>query len=835
MAEFFDTRSETIAFFLGFLSATLFWWILTRLRPLLPRLRAKLAAFWQSMRRKSHDRADAAMRQDVLRRAQALHLAAPLFPLDTVLIEPALLAAPPALLNLTTEAPETYLNQAIPYLPDWPILTAQYSLPTLSLSRALENNARIVVIGQPGSGKSVALAHFAAQLARNDTAARPLTGALPVLLHALDLVLEPAPTDPLEVIIRAAQSFIPRLVQARIPRALRFMANSGQCVLCLDGIDELPAQSLRSITGFLASLGEKYPMLKIIATGAPEHLDGLLKAGFQPLALRAWSSRDTKEFIQLWSKAWASQIAPRLAKDSSSPPPVDERIISNWLLTEPGFLSPMEWTLRIWELHAGDVSGADVKSAIQTHLRRLTHGQIPLEGMAALAGEYILQNRVSLSYNHLDGVLSKLKISEPAAQGEVSSGLKSAVKTRKISGRSRIISVLLESGIMAEHPGEQIRFAHPVFTGMLASQSSDPGLAAALPAEPYWCAADETCRFLAAQNQAAEIFRRLLPVDEDPIYSGLLRASRWLKDAPAAAEWRGGVLRRLVTLAQRESVSASLRARFLTAILAANDSSTPLLLKQMLTNESPVMRQLAALALGAISSDKFVDDLIALTTDTQPEVRCAALAAISASCSPRAMEIVNNNLNSGEEDMQLFAAEILAHQSPAGHEALQTALATDQLLARRAAVAGLAQIREPWAAELLEKVSVEDAQWVVRSAAGQALEERRSASDPIVPAPLPRPVDAPWLITFASKQGMGIPTDKTPTDLLLQALKIGSKQEKLGALTYLRAQPDDAVLAAIYELIRDESDFLSEAAVYSLWHIASSGVPLPAPASLGSY
>lgn len=835
MPDFTAVRSETIAFILGFLSATLFWWILSRIRPLLPRVQSNLTTLRKNIRRKTLDRADAAFRQEVLRRSQTLHLAAPLFPLDEILINPTLMVAPSALLNLSAPATDTILDQAIPYLPDWPILTAQFPLPVLSPSRALENNARIVIIGQPGSGKTTALAHFATQLARNDPAADSLMGSLPVLLHVLDLSLESAATDPLDVIIRAAQSLSPRLFQPRIPRTLRFMTDSGQAVLLLDGLDELSPQVLPPYIAFLADLSEKYPALKMMVTGAPEHLDGLLKAGFQPLAVRAWSAQQSTEFILRWSKSWTSQVAPRILKETGVPSPVDERILSNWLLSDPGFLTPLEWTLKIWGLYAGDLRGSDSKSALEAHLRRLTQDRVPLTAMSALACAVVSQNQLAKRYDHFETTLSTAALIGAASQAEPTSTEKKPLKTRKVSARSGILPALLDCGILVEHSGEQLRFAHPAYVGMLAALSPDPAFVTALPVEPYWCIVDETCRYLAAQNQASGFLRRLLSTDDDPIYSGLLRAARWIKDAPIGTEWRAGVLRRLVSLSQKDNLPVSLRARFLTAILGGNDPSTPLLLKQFLASASSVQRQLAALAIGATGSDKHIDDLTALIGDPAPEVRYAALAAISAGSTQRAAEIVNTILISGEEWLQLAAAELLAHKPPLGYDTLRAALATDQLLARRAAVAGLAQIREPWTKELLEKVAVEDAQWVVRSAAAQVLEQNRTSGNPHVPAPLPKPVDAPWLISFASKQGMGIPPDKPPTELLLQALVNGTQPEKLGALTYLRNQPDDSVIAIIYAQMTEHSGAIREAAFYSLWHIASGGVKLPPPATRGSY
>jgi len=398
-----------------------------------------------------------------------------------------------------------------------------------------------------------------------------------------------------------------------------------------------------------------------------------------------------------------------------------------------------------------------------------------------------------------------------------------SANSRSTRIRSGALASLLDCGILIEHPGEKIRFSNPIFSGYLAALAVGAELTLTLPGDLPWCVAEETCRFLASRDRAAEILQRILPVEDDPLFSGLLRASRWLKDAPQAATWRAGILRRLVTLAQRDTLSFGLRARFVSAILAINEPSSPLLFKQFLASPSALTRRLGALAFGQIGSEKMIDDFAALTNDPDVDTRAAALIAISSSREKRTLEIIQNALLFGEESLQLAAAEILAQRDAVGQEALREALTTDQLMARRAAVSGLAHVHASWAVALLEQVSVEDAQWVVRNAAGLALEQSRAGIDPYAPTPLPRPVDAPWLITFASKQGMGIPPDKPPTDLLLQALKAGSLEEKLGALTYLRLHPTEPIITAIRASAEESNEALREAAIYALWLIAASG------------
>jgi len=99
---------------------------------------------------------------------QGLHLAAPLFSLDEILEPPQLLAPPPRVEPGLPLIAEDIVETTVPYLPAWPELAAIYKAPTISFSEALSGNSDIILVGQTGMGKTVALASLASRLARRD-------------------------------------------------------------------------------------------------------------------------------------------------------------------------------------------------------------------------------------------------------------------------------------------------------------------------------------------------------------------------------------------------------------------------------------------------------------------------------------------------------------------------------------------------------------------------------------------------------------------------------------------------------------------------------------------
>jgi hypothetical protein len=152
----FQTLIDPLSFFIGFATASVFWFLAARARPLWEEMRAN----WKEQREAAKNRKTSSVEENhrriTLRRAQGMHLAAPLFALDEILQEPLLLSPPPKVEPGITPKFEDIITQTLPYLPAWPEIAAAYRPHTLTLPQALSGNANIVIIGQPGIGKTVA-------------------------------------------------------------------------------------------------------------------------------------------------------------------------------------------------------------------------------------------------------------------------------------------------------------------------------------------------------------------------------------------------------------------------------------------------------------------------------------------------------------------------------------------------------------------------------------------------------------------------------------------------------------------------------------------------------
>ena len=77
------------------------------------------------------------------------------------------------------------------------------------MEESLQQNANIAIIGQPGSGKTVALAYLAAKFARKDESLGPLAETTPLFFHIHEIGNLEAVTDMFDFMV---QSTIPAVI-----------------------------------------------------------------------------------------------------------------------------------------------------------------------------------------------------------------------------------------------------------------------------------------------------------------------------------------------------------------------------------------------------------------------------------------------------------------------------------------------------------------------------------------------------------------------------------------------------------------------------------------------
>jgi hypothetical protein len=841
----FKFAIDPFSFFIGFIAASVFWWLVTRARPLLNELIGNIKEQREVSQTHKTNAVEENHRRITLRRAQGMHLAAPLFALDEIIQEP-LLIAPPQIVEPGTPLKfQDIISQTLPYLPAWPEIAAAYHAQTITLPQALSGgNMNIVIIGQPGVGKTVSLAHLASLAANRSERLESLKDAVPFFFHVANLKLPVSdPKNALTPLIEAASEHASILDLGRLPAFIQNTFKNGNALLLIDGFDEITPENQQIVTDYFKTITQNYPKTRIVTSGAPEHLDGLIALGFAPLTLMTWSARDNEKFIEKWGELWSRTIAMEAWAQAGSEQ-VDPLLLNVWLSADNANLSPFELTLKTWGAYAGDSLGPRVLEAIATHIRRIAPENTPLAALETLAMQVIVNSQPVFDPRIARAWVKSFEVAEEKTENETTEQTtqtteetkpKKGKKAEKVvaTPSSGLLGKMVASGLLISHLNNKMRFAHPVFAGYLAGRAlMNYNAEETILNQPDWSGKYLAMRYFAAHGDASKLVQALLEFSRLPMHRPLFAAARWLRDAPKNAAWRGKLFGALASILQTEGIPLNLRGQAMAAFVISNDPSAMTLFRQFLTSLKFELVQLSALGSGAMRDSKSIKVLEgALQAPSEP-VRHAACMALVSIGTNEALESVAHTLLNGDENIRRVAAEALANDPGEGHAMLRDGITISDILLRRAVAYGLGRVNEPWAIEALKKIQIEDDQWVVRNAATEVLDSKTSAGSR-APRKLKAPSESPWLIEFAGKQGMGISPGTPATDILLLALKGEDADTRLASLPYLKFTPNEGVLAQLYAAMYKDDLELREAAYNVLWELGTSGIKLPNPSQYG--
>ncbi len=702
---------DPLSFAFGFVVATILWWSLSRSRPLWKELRARLRTRQAQLQGRRMSVVEEDCRRETLRRAQGLHLAASLFALEDIVQEPELLA-PPAFVEPGGRPPtDDVVTLTVPYMPSWPELSALYGGVTLSFGEALAGGANLAIIGQPGIGKSVALAWLATLSANRDETLGLLREAVPFLLHVADLDLPSR--DASEALTRISEMASERaslLEQGRMADFVKDCFHTGRALLLLDGFDELTPQGQQDVTEYLSLLLHSFPETRIVTTGAPEYLDGLTALDFVPLALAAWSPRRQSRFIRQWMTLWP-RIATADARSETQPAILDPLLLEGWLGANDRAFTPLELTLRAWAACTGDLAGPHILDAIAAHVRRLAPSETPMAALETLAMQVNLLAQPVFDPRKARGWVKDFERLIEATPGSHDLGAQGGHEVGEPAGGSEsirdkpdgalpasptspgLLGKLASTGLLVGSRHNRARFVHPVIGGYLAGRALGAYKAGdTLVNQPEWIGKFLTMRYFAALGDVNALADLMLQWSRLPMHRRLFDAARWLRDAQPSAPWRNRMIAALTRLIENPDLPLSLRGQALTALVCSNDPGVASLCRQLMRTSSAGQQQLAALGSGAVRDERAVGDIAALLDSPNAAVRRAACLSLVAIGSTRALEHVGNALLQGDDELRRAAAEALANHPDEGYAMLRDGAAMPDILLRRATAYGLGRI-----------------------------------------------------------------------------------------------------------------------------------------------
>ncbi|MFQ5942359.1 MAG: NACHT domain-containing protein [Anaerolineales bacterium] len=793
----FGIRFDFEEFILGIVAGILLGLLLGRLKPsfawVLDRIKEQLKTLRSGLTSRAIDR----YQVELISRAETMHLARAILALDEILIPPRVLVPPTPSYASDDEGPPSDTLGVVPNLPDFTYLSGVYVANTLSLSVALSNGTDLMLTGEPGSGRSTALAYLAIRLANRDEAVGELAGKVPILVHAADLPLR-GRRNPLEPLIEAAQRTVSPSVAAMLPGYIEKHFENGNALLLLDGLDEMPAKDLTEVSTWLKELRGRHQGLRIVAAGPTAILDGLADADLTPVPIAPWTERMQREFFSKWGRAWNEHVVPNMPKSRLSD--IDPALINGWMAGTMRGRSPAVITLRVWAAYAGDVRGQRAVDDLESYAARVLSPE-------------------------------EQRHTEHVAEAWLQAG-KASIAGQKLP-KEAPISSLVEAGILVRRSGGDISFFQPAVGAYFGARAMARGLLVEGIEKAMWEPAIKAMHYYAVLGDPEAVIMRVLSSNGEPLESGMLSGARWLPDTSSKAEWRGKLLREVAKMVQDTTRPYGLRLRGVHALAMASEPSVSILFTRMLKSQATSSRVLACLGLGGMADEDSAERLVTIAQgDSEPLVRQAACLALGAIGSDTALEGLGQALLGGDEQLRLAAAEALAVHPDEGYGMLREAAEHEEIMTRRAAAFGLARIQDDWASDVLERVKVDDEEWIVRGAAAEALDRRLNPPWKIYPPPN-EPSELPWVVAFAAKEGLGVAPGKATTEMLRRALSSGVLDEKIAALEVLGWGAGEELTLELYKALESGNDYLRDVAFESLWRLSTTGVRLPDPLKFG--
>jgi HEAT repeat protein len=446
-----------------------------------------------------------------------------------------------------------------------------------------------------------------------------------------------------------------------------------------------------------------------------------------------------------------------------------------------------------------------------------------------------LLERLALTFLKSPAGLIERKIAEEAinkSHGQMGTvelaqneqAIKSSKAPSLINSSSEIIRSLLVTGLLKQNSAGFLAFIHPLVLGFLGRSAIEEEFFSQIKSASKFSLRDRVVLYYSGNVPAGEaVYLNLLDYDEGPFHSNLVELLEYSRYTSWSMPWKNEVIRYAVRVVHDTSTPRPIIGSLLAACLDDSPGMVSLL-RQLVSSSSDHVRKNALLSLGCIPDPKSTSDFIKCLNDSNPEVKIAACLALANHAAPQSLQFAIKILSEGDETARQAVAECLAWRGKDGAAALAQASQSPNLLTRRAAVFGLAEVHQEWAQDLLKKIAVGDNQWLVRNAASHLIENEGSPRLSALQKKI-SPSETPWLIEAAAKQNVGISPGQPATDILINILESGSREQKLAAIGLLSSTPSE--LRGISEINKQTAcgdSEIEEYALLTLWNLEKSSL-----------
>lgn len=709
----------------------------------------------------------------------------------------------------------------------------------------------------------------------------------PIYLNMVNIKLDGGEygrqVDPAEPLVRAVQHEVGGLTARTMPVNLYKRLEDGDALILIDGYDNLPEHERKLKLAWLRAFLSQYNQNFIVVSGPVHGHGGLLDSGLTPVYLRPWQDTNYFAAADSWAKSWGKISGERRGVElpaqrletvkqnfrGSTPFEYSTRLFATYKDAEDnnyetqlrimiehflpakqsfGVLLPRLMQMATLQLDAGYITSDGLESGTQP---QVTLSQTP-SSVAEIGDPFtdVVDDDMSDPFGSPsdddDDIDSLFGGDEPPApvkqlkddpvkaddNASKTNRQERTDKSKELKEQEKLLKDLQKSGMLIAYRDGRYQFKLAPIVAYLA------GLALAeMPVDDQIARVDQPA-WQYAFSQATmhtpltEVVQYILDAPTDILHENLLMLSNWMVHASSKAEWKVTVLRKLGNIFVAPSQFPLVRERIAAALVGLRDRNTQLIFSKALRHPNEQVRKLSCLGLGAMRDKESINPLLNMIEDPVADVQLSAGLALGALGTEKALEEMVYALTEGSDQLRQAVAEAFAALPDEGYPILYDAVQHEDMKLRRAAVFGLRRVNTPWSLVALYRVSLEDDQWYVRSAAEQAFHDMRLNEVSGGVQKYPNVENIPWLNEWISSLGAdAIGEDQRIEDILLMALDDNDPIVQQLVITNMGQLGLVEFTDVLYNALRHRDRNVREAAYRSLGRFQTRlGAPLPAPA-----
>jgi len=391
---------------------------------------------------------------------------------------------------------------------------------------------------------------------------------------------------------------------------------------------------------------------------------------------------------------------------------------------------------------------------------------------------------------------------------------------------NRFLSEFIELGLAKRVKNGYIALSHPLYTAYLASEAIksifnilEVEILKVNEIRQPWETSTNTLNFLLPCFNSVSLPTKYFFEEKTPCRFNFFKYLRFSEINRLDNDFKIKIFRSLVSIIKNDTLTLHVRLNALCTFIRSGDNAIPFLLKELSNSNKPSFRLLSCYGFGLLQNPDLMTQIEILVNDEYPQIQRASILAVAAIPNRHAFDLLTELLLNGNEFQQQGAAEVLAKNEQYGHQILKDNADHKDLMVRRAVIYGLQQINQDWSINTLKNIQIEEAQWVIKDAATQALDYLNNYQH-YIPSPYPEIFQIPWLIAFAGERGIGLSPGSHSEELLLAALAEGTDDQIIAALDYLKFRADKSMLPAILDVYENHQGEIQAFAYNAIWHLS---------------